>query len=207
MIKLVIFTFDGTVVASQEAAVAIYNKLADKYGTEKVEDMGSIQRLPLLERFKALNIPLYKLPLFVGDFTKLYKHAFKDIKLVQGMREVLGELKQRGYQLAIVSANGENNIKDYLREARLELIDTIICCTGLPGKEKYIKKVLALHKVRPSEAIFVGDELRDIKACKKLGLPIIWVDWGYDLAEMIREEQPDYVAHRPEDILAVLKPE
>ncbi|AET68396.1 putative phosphatase [Desulfosporosinus orientis DSM 765] len=204
MVKLIILTFDGTVVDSKEVSVAIYNKLADKYGTQKVDDIRNIQRLPLLDRFKALHIPLYKLPLFIGDFTKLYKHSLKGIKMVKGMRELLLGLKKSGNQLAIVSSNSENNISDYFREAQLEVIDTIICCTSLLGKEKYIKKVLAIHKVQPSEAIFVGDELRDIKACKKLGIPIIWVDWGYDLKEMIIEEPPDYIAHSPQDILEVL---
>lgn len=204
MIKLIIFDFDGTLVNSKEVSISIYNKLAEKYETNKIENIGSLQRLPLLERFKILDIPFYKLPLFAADFTKQYKHSLNKIAMVTGIRELLIELKRRGYKLAIVSSNSENNIRDFFRENQLDVIETIISSTNFLSKDKYIKKLLTIHKLDPSDAIYVGDEIRDVKACKKSGIKIIWVDWGFDLIEMLKNEQPDYVVSSPQDILPIL---
>ncbi|MHB8126642.1 MAG: HAD hydrolase-like protein [Desulfitobacteriaceae bacterium] len=204
MVKLIIFDFDGTLVDSKEVSISIYNQLAEKYNTKKVENIQNIRKLPLLERFKTLDIPLNKLPRFAADFTKQYKHSLKNIPMVTGIRELLIELKRQCYQLAIVSSNSESNIRDFFWENQLDVIGTIINSTNILGKDKVIKKLMTTHQLNPPEVLYIGDEKRDITACKKLGIKIIWVDWGYDLIEMVKDAQPDYVVSSPQDILSIL---
>lgn len=204
MIKLIIFDFDGTLVDSKEISLTIYNQLAKKYNVKSIENIESIRRLPLLERFKALDIPIYKLPLFAADFTKQYRLSLKNLAMVPGIKELLIELNSQGYQLGIVSANSESNIRDFFRENQLDVIGTLLNSTNIFGKDLVIKKLLSAQKLHPSEVIYVGDEIRDITACKKLGIKIIWVDWGYDLLDARKHEQPDYVASSPQDILSIL---
>ena len=204
MAKFVVFDFDGTLVDSREVAVKIYNQLAEKYNTKKMESIERLRGLPLLKRFEVLDIPFYKLPFLAADFTKQYKHSINIIAMVCGMREVLIELKRRGYQLAIVSSNSESNIRDYFKRNNLDVIETVVSSVNVLGKHKDIKKLLALHKLKPSEVIYVGDEIRDVEACKKIGIKIIWVNWGYDVLEVFQDEQPDFIASSPEDILTIL---
>ncbi|WP_088227556.1 HAD-IA family hydrolase [Desulfosporosinus sp. FKB] len=204
MVKLLVFDFDGTLVDSQSISIKIYNQLADKYHVKKIKSFDTIKKLPLHERFKALNLPVYKLPLFAADFTKQYKHSLETIALVTGMREILIELKKKGYELAIVSSNSESNIRDYLGEKQLNVFETIINSHNILGKDKVIKKLLISKMLEASEVLYVGDEIRDVIACKKLGIKIIWANWGYDLLEMLQGEQPDYIAYSPEDILSII---
>ena len=204
MAKFVVFDFDGTLVDSREVAVKIYNQLAEKYNTKKMESIERLRGLPLLKRFEVLDIPFYKLAFLAADFTKQYKHSINIIAMVCGMREVLIELKRRGYQLAIVSSNSESNIRDYFKRNNLDVIETVVSSVNVLGKHKDIKKLLALHKLKPSEVIYVGDEIRDVEACKKIGIKIIWVNWGYDVLEVFQDEQPDFIASSPEDILTIL---
>ena len=204
MVKLIIFDFDGTLVNSKEVSISIYNQLAEKYNSKKIENIQNIQKLPLMERFKTLDIPLYKLPHFAAEFTKQYKYSLKNIPMVTGIRELLIELKRQGYQLAIVSSNSESNIRDFFRENQLDVFGTIINSTNILGKDKVIKKLMTTHKLNSPDVLYVGDEKRDITACKKLGIKIIWVNWGYDLVETVRDEHPDYVVTSPQDILSIL---
>lgn len=204
MFKLIVFDFDGTLVDSKEVSIKIYNQLAEKYNTRNIENLDSLRGLSLIDRFKVLNIPFYKLPLFAADFTKQYKHSIKTLSIVSGMTEVLLELKRRGYEMAIVSSNSESNIRDFLRKNNLNIIKTVISSTNVLGKDKDIQKLLALHKLNPSEVVYIGDEIRDIKACKKVGLKIIWVNWGYDVLDKYYEDQPDYFAGSPQEILSFL---
>lgn len=204
MVKLIIFDFDGTLVDSKEVSIRIYNQLAEKYNTRKIESIENIRSLPLVERFKTLDIPIYKLPFFAVDFSDKYKQILKEISMVPGMKELLIGLSKQGYQLAIVSANSENNIRDFFRENRLDVIGTIVNSTSIRGKDKAIKKLLTAQKLSPTEVIYVGDEIRDILACKKLGIRMIWVDWGYDKMEVTTVERPDYIVSSPQQILAII---
>lgn len=204
MIKLIIFDFDGTLVDSRELSVTIYNQLAQKYNTKMIEDVETIMRLPLLERFKALNVPLYKVPLIASDLTKRYKDSLINITMFSGMRDLLIELIGRGYHVAIVSSNLESNIREYFQQNQLDVIRTIINSTNIMGKDKAIKKLLTTHKLNPHEVIYVGDEIRDIIACKKLGIKIVCVDWGFDPIEMLKVNTPDYIVGSAEEILSIL---
>lgn len=47
----------------------------------------------------------------------------------------------------------------------------------------------------------MGDELRDILACQKNGVRVVWVGWGYDGEELVRVAAPDFTVHSPEEIL------
>lgn len=204
MVKFIIFDFDGTLVDSKGVSIGIYNRLAQKYNTKLIDNIENIQRLPLLDRFKALGIPIYKLPLFAADFTKQYKSYLKNISLVTGMKDLLIGLKRQGYELAIVSSNSESNIRDFLRVNRLDVIETIVNSSNIMGKDKAIKKLLTTNGLTQTEVLYVGDEIRDIMACNKLGIKIIWVNWGYDLLEMAKDGRPDYIALSPQDILPIL---
>jgi len=39
---------------------------------------------------------------------------------------------------------------------------------------------------------------------KKVGIPIIWVGWGYDALEVIESEKPDYKVYAPAEILNII---
>ena len=158
----------------------------------------------MLERLQTLNIPIYKIPLFANDFTKQYRNSLHNINLVAGVRELLIELNKRGYQLAIVSSNSENIIKDYLAQNQLEVVKTVLHSTNILNKDRVIKKVLSLHNFTVQEAIYVGDEFKDLKTCKRLGIKIIWADWGYDILEADTGDRPDYRVNSPQQILKIL---
>jgi haloacid dehalogenase superfamily, subfamily IA, variant 1 with third motif having Dx(3-4)D or Dx(3-4)E len=204
VIRYVIFDFDGTLVDSKEVSIIIYNQLAQKYNMKKIENKENLLKLPLLERFKALDVPLIKLPFLVSDITKRYKSLLLNITMFSGIRELLIELNGRGYQLAIISSNSESNIRDYFQQNQLDVIGTIKSSTNIFGKDKVIKKFLTTHRISLPEVIYIGDEIRDVEACKKIGIKIICVEWGYDPIEMLKHKQPDYIVGSPQDILSIL---
>ncbi|UZN00775.1 hypothetical protein OL548_15765 [Lysinibacillus sp. MHQ-1] len=39
---------------------------------------------------------------------------------------------------------------------------------------------------------------------KKAGIPIIWVEWGYDAIEVIQNEEPEYKVATPDGILEII---
>lgn len=53
--------------------------------------------------------------------------------------------------------------------------------------------------------LYIGDEVRDIEACKKAGVNIAWVSWGYDTVETAIRAKPDFVVDRAMEVLGVVK--
>ncbi|MNF15821.1 Pyrophosphatase PpaX [compost metagenome] len=50
----------------------------------------------------------------------------------------------------------------------------------------------------------MGDELRDVQACKRIGVKVAAVTWGYDSVKLLTEAEPDYLCEAPVDILGLI---
>ena len=139
------------------------------------------------------------------DVYKLYRQSIKDISFFDGIKELLETLNARGFQIAIISTNSASNIRDFLRRNQIDFINEVICSNKIYGKERDIKRFLKMKKLKVSEVIYVGDEIRDIIASKKNGIKVIWVSWGYDQIDNIKKEHPDYIVNEPQEILTISK--
>jgi phosphoglycolate phosphatase len=59
--------------------------------------------------------------------------------------------------------------------------------------------------ISPAQAIYIGDETRDIEACKKVGIPIISITWGMNNKEILSTLNPDQMAHSPLEIIRCIE--
>jgi phosphoglycolate phosphatase len=204
MLKYIIFDFDGTLVDSKDLSIQVINQLAEKYQFHKLspEQIAYLRKYSIADRCKALNFPLYKIPFAFIDFLLLYKEGTDQLDLFPGIKELLDKLDEANYKLAVISSNTEENIKQSLQNNSIETIDDILVAS-IFGKDKVIKKFLKKHSLKASEVLYVGDELRDILACKRAGVKIAWVSWGFDSIEVTNVEQPDFFAHQPIDLLSI----
>ncbi|MGG1574655.1 HAD-IA family hydrolase [Fictibacillus sp. NRS-1165] len=206
MIKSVIFDFDGTMADSKRVFLSVFNQLAAKHGFRRVdlEEMEYLRKLSMRERMKQFDFPVHKLPAWSTEFYELYHQASEEVTLVPGMAELLSEVNSRGYKTAIISSNSRKNIDAFLDRNRLSPMEEVICSNRLFGKDRHIKSYLKRTGLGKEEVIYVGDEARDIAACRKCGIKIIWVSWGYDAREAAEKEKPDFMVYEPKDILKVI---
>lgn len=205
MIERIIFDFDGTLVDSTDVLMLVFNELADKYNFNRIdhEDVEKLRHMSNLERSRYVNFPLYKVPFIAAEFNLLYNRQLKNVNFFDGIKDMLDELKNRGYKIAIISSNSENNIKEFLKNNNIDYINEVLSSINLFGKDKVIKKFLKTSGLEKSNVIYVGDEQRDVVACKKSGIKVIWVTWGYDSRENVLIKEPDYLVNTPEEILQI----
>jgi len=204
--KHIIFDFDGTLADSTAVFASAWNTLAQKYKFKGIElkEIDTLKKLSISERSKLFDFPMYKLPMILPQFYKLYRQSLNDVHLFEGMKEVLLEIDNRGYKILIISSNSKDNILEFLKMNGIDCIADVLCSNRIFGKDKVMKKFLKESSVSSSEVIYIGDEQRDIVACKKAGVPIIWVEWGYDAIEVIQNEEPEYKVATPEEILEII---
>ena len=207
MIKYVLFDFDGTLVDSKSIVFDVINQLAERHKFKRIEekDIDYLRKLPALERCKYLKIPVYKLPFWAREFYGLYKKSAKDLNLFAGIKDLLDELNSKGYGFAIISSNAEDIIREVLTRNDIDYVSRIYCSKDIFGKAKIIKKFLTDSNLNSTQVIYVGDELRDIVACKKSNVKIIWVEWGYDEIDTLKGNCPDYTVAVPMEIIPILE--
>jgi phosphoglycolate phosphatase len=205
MIRYAIFDFDGTIADSRNVFLDVYNYMAEKHKFKKIVagDLESLRRLNILQRCRHLNVPVYKIPFLASELYKHYSSKINDIKIYDGIKELLEHLTLNNIRPVIISSNSEKNIREILEINNIRM-DDVICSNNIFGKDKMISRFLSRKKLMNEEVIYIGDELRDIVACRKCKIKIAWVSWGYDIAETVEEACPDFIVHSTEQLREIL---
>ena len=207
MIKVIIFDFDGTVADTFDAIVTITNRLALKFGYKPVsqEDIVKIKNLSSREIIKQSGVSLFKLPLLLRKVKAELNQEIHNLKPVPGIQEALTELKNQGNYLGIITSNDKKNVIFFLQSNDLnKVFDFIYSEATLFGKSRVINHVLKHAKLKPEEAIYVGDETRDIEAAKRSKIKMIAVSWGFNSEEVLAAHQPDFLIHRPHELIEAI---
>lgn len=207
MVKHVLFDFDGTLVDSRALLVKLYNEMANQYRFRPIreQDLASLRSMSISERVDRLGVPVLQIPKLMVAGRQLYHENIRSLHIVPGMKDVIARLSAQGVKSSILSSNSEANIRLFLKKNKLEgSFKEIISAKHIFGKHHSIRKVMKQWGTTPARMIYVGDELRDIESCKKLGVPIVAVTWGYDSPQLLLSGNPDHIAHTPGDLYRTL---
>ena len=201
--KLIIFDFDGTLADSFPWFVKTMDVVAEKFKLNRFEkdELAEIRKLDAASFLKHLKIPLYKIPKISTFMRNMMSEQIEEIKLFDGITNMFHELKAKGYKIAIVSTNSKDNIHKVLGENLFSLNDHFVAGVSLFGKESKLKKVLRMSGINKEDAIYIGDELRDIQASKKIGISCGSVAWGVNDADALAALSPDEMFYTVEQIL------
>mgnify|MGYP001554125436 CR=1 FL=1 len=206
MKKIIIFDFDGTIADTMSMTYHIYEKMAQKYGMPVLsrEAIQEYKKLPLKERLNKQGIPFYMVPKLLSESQMLQKEFKDEAVPFEGIIDVLNELSET-FKLIIISSNHKKFIKYFLKSYNIFLFDKVFGKAALFGKASVIKKALKKLGYKKSEAIYVGDETRDVMACRELGIDLISVSWGYDDISLLEKEEASMIAKTPNDIMSFVK--
>ena len=207
MKKTIMFDFDGTLADSKDVAFKIYNELAEEHNYKKIKksEIPEISRASIIEKCKMLNVPKFKLAFLFYEATKRFKEHILNINLFDGIKEVVDILNNEDFNLVVVSSNSEETIKEILQRNDVHVFTNIFSSKNLFGKHKTINNYIKKNNLKREDIIYVGDELRDIDSCKKSGVKIISVSWGFDSPELLMSNKPDYLVNTPGEIVVIAK--
>jgi phosphoglycolate phosphatase len=127
------------------------------------------------------------------------------IQPVSGIENLLRNLSQKGYILGIITSNNADTVTDFVKSHNIDVFSFIHSELNLFGKHKALRHLMEDKQIKTYEMIYIGDEVRDIEACKKVGVPIISVTWGFNGKRILKKYKPDYLVDKPEEILEVIQ--
>ncbi|KAF3886274.1 MULTISPECIES: HAD-IA family hydrolase [Nostocales] len=206
--KVIIFDFDGTVADTLDALVVIANRLAEEFGYIPIapEELALLRNLSSREVIKYSGISVFRIPFLVKRVKAALKNKIKELKPILGIKEALIELKSEGHRLGIITSNSQENVTAFLKVNELDdLFEFIYSGVTIFGKTTIINNVLKQKQIKLQEAIYVGDETRDIEASKKANIKVVAVTWGFNSQEVLAQQNPDFLIHHPSQLLDVVK--
>lgn len=125
-----------------------------------------------------------------------------------GILDMLGQLRNENYKLAVVSNKFDQAVKDLCKKYFSNYLKIAIGESPLIQRKPAPDTVFAAMKELGSnkeECIYVGDSEVDVKTAHNAGIPCIGVSWGFRGASLLEKEGANYIINSPNEIFQVLE--
>lgn len=200
--RLIIFDFDGTLADSAGWFARILNGVAARFRFRTVTEaeIEMLRSMESREIVRYFGVPSWKMPFIAAHVRKLAAAEAENIRLFEGVPNVIRQLACHGVAVAVVSSNSEANVRKVLGPELAGLVAHYGCGASVFGKAAKFRQVMRRAKVAHDEVLCVGDEVRDIEAAAKAGLASAAVTWGYAAPETLCACRPTVVFRAPAEI-------
>ncbi len=204
---LFIFDLDGTLITgggSRERTNYALEKVF-KIATTRKESLphGMPETLRLVALGKLYGIKDTQVKSHIKElFAKVdeyYASHRVEKRPLKGAVELLRELRQKGYTLALATGNTSGTTLMKMEDAGISgMVDVVSNSELFEARVDIIKRAVAMasekagHNFGKEEIICVGDAPNDVEAARKAGLRIVSVATGDYRFEELRKLQPDY---------------
>ncbi len=204
--RTIVFDFDGTIADTLEESRRIFNIIAPDYNIRQVqrEEIPGLRHFSMKEFISHLGIPKRRVPVFLARGTLMMRASITTLPLIEGMREVLSDLRPHVDRFGILTSNAVPNVELFLEANGIrDLFDFISSTSKLTGKARYLRRIRKQYSLRHEQMLYVGDELRDLKAARKAGIPFAAVTWGFNSREALSMEKPEHLLDIPSEFMAM----
>ena len=196
MIKGIFFDLDGTINDARWLAHYSLTKTLDHfdfpYDDSKVYDaLGN--KMPGILKELGVKTDVNK---FRKEFLKYFLTGAREGKTKKcGNLRPLWKLSKK-YPLTIVSNAETEFVKTSVDRLGIDkMFDAIYGGEAFDTKDKFLKKLFKELKIKPSEAIYVGDRFSDVRFARKAGCIAVAIHnkYSWSTLEKIKKENPDYI--------------
>lgn len=217
MKRLVIFDLDGTLVNTIDDLGGAANHVLSLLGfplhtTEEYKKKvgNGINKLLLrslpdsiqdkeayLDRMRGLFIPYYD-----AHNTDL-SHPY------EGICELLRELQEKGYMMAVASNKYISATRKIIHELfpQIHFVEVLGQREGIPTKPdtRIVQDILLSSGATAEETLYVGDTMVDGQTAMNSGIDFCAVSWGFRPESELQTASPLFVVHHPREILEHLE--
>lgn len=210
----IVFDLDGTLIDSLGLILASYRHTMEVHLGRSLPDelwvrgMGTPLAVQMLE--------------FAGDeqeadaMVRTYQdHNLANhdrlVRSYPGVREAVGELRERGSTLAIATSKRAVATRLGLRSCGLpeDWFAAIVTADDVerpkPDPEPVLRALELAGEADPSRAVYVGDSVHDMRAGRAAGVVTAAALWGPNSRNTLAPTEPDLWVETPADLAAALE--
>ena len=204
-ISAIFFDLDGTLV---DSSIGIHNGFTYTFEQLGVTspDAKTIRGFmgPPLETSFATCLPTEQIEQAIQLYRSYYKEkGVYEAQLYPHIKDLLVELAKQ-FPLYITTTKNTPTAQDMTKNFGIyHFFDGIYGSSPeTPHKADVIRQALQAHQLAPEQAIIIGDTKFDMLGAQETGIQKLAVTWGFGEQADLLNYQPDYIAHKPLDVLA-----
>lgn len=194
MLKKAVFDFDGTLADTFGQSIDLIKEVRPDLSEKEIK---IYRELGARGAKKELKISLKEIFRIMKLVKEKQKNIIERAEVFEGVKEIIEELRKNKVEVGILSSNSRENIEKWLTKKAIK-VDWVRSESTIFGKEK------AIIKVKSEDMVYVGDEVRDVEACHKIGVKIVAVTWGYNSKKALEKAKPDYLVESSKELRNLL---
>ena len=211
MLPALLFDLDGTLIDSIDLILRSARHAFVGFGGRAPSDdewRAGIGR-PLVDAFRDFAPDEAEVQRLIGRYREYQlEHHDRLVRPYDGVVEVVHRLADAGHPMALVTSKS-----DWLAERALRLvgldqaIPVVVGCDSCNRHKPHpepVERALALLRIGPPDAIFVGDSPHDVEAGRAAGVYTVGVTWGAFTREAMERSGADEVIHQIEALPALV---
>lgn len=193
-ITTLLFDWDGTLVDSAMSSYLTFQKALERCGIAFTWEQFEAHFTPDWHRmYEAVGLDEAQWK--IADATWKESYPCVQYSLVQGARDTLLALRERGYRLGVVTSGSRWRLTDEIRDFGLDgVFDVVICHEDVmkrkPDPEGLLKAAAKLE-CRTGCCSYVGDVPEDILAGKNAKMHTVGVKSAFPTSRKLPEVAPD----------------
>lgn len=208
----VLFDFDGTIMNTNDVILMswqhTFRMLENREEKEEklIKTFGEPLEITMKKFFP--HVP-------VEESVEIYRSFHRDnfgelINLFPGVKEMLAEVKNRGYKTGIVTSRLRKTTMEGLEKYEIaEYFDVVVTADDTNRHKPDPAPIyIALKKADSlaENSVMVGDTMYDILCAKNAGVRSVLVSWSIalDVGGDLGQDAPDFVINEPKELFDVL---
>ncbi|MDD7409198.1 MAG: HAD-IA family hydrolase [Anaerovoracaceae bacterium] len=212
--KAVLFDFDGTIMDTNDLINRswryTFEQISGNVPSDEViySTYGEILEDTMRDFFGGTDEDIQKHIEIYRSYHK--KHFDEDIHLFPGIKELLSDLKDRGYTVALVTSRLAQTTYKGLDDFGIrEMFDALVTADDTDIHKPQPEPALAaLRKIgmKPGEAVMLGDTWMDMECARRAGVTPVLAGWSeaYKYSKEKVMGKPEYTVHKPAEFLDLL---
>ena len=193
-INTLIFDWDGTLNDSAVNGFAAFQKSLHELGVPFTEEFYEANYSPnWYTMYETLQLPREQWQR--ADELWIHHYGEAPARLVEGARETVVELHNRGYRLGIVTSGSHCRVTRELEEMGLaQMFQAVVCNEHIQNKKPHpegLEQAMNMIASRPSDCAYVGDAPEDIHMGKSACVYTVAVRSAYPTSKNLSSTGPD----------------
>lgn len=192
MIKNIFFDFNGTIIDDVDLCLDLLNQVLIKQNKKILnkDEYKHVFKFPIKQYYLDAGVDFNNESYeeLSNWFIKEYQPKSFHCGLYPDSIKTFDYLKEKGYNLFILSASEVNNLKEQTNVYGITKyfdailgIDNIFAASKVDIAKDYIKN----NNLNPNETIFIGDTLHDVLVAKSINATPILVDCGHQARDIL----------------------
>ncbi|MBI4128561.1 MAG: HAD family hydrolase [Parcubacteria group bacterium] len=218
MIKLVVFDWNGVIIADAEACLDADNYAIKKFGGRPMskKERSEAFVIPASTFFIRQGVPEAAIREHSIDISRMFHEYYEkranSLRTRRGARDLLEWLKQSGVTAIILSNHTRAGIELQLERLKLRRYFTSLLANEQEdaaltkkGKGEKLRAFLKNRHYKRNEVLIIGDSPEEMEIGRSLGFPSVAITGGYCSTKRLVAAKPDRLIHNLREMIPIIK--